>query len=79
MLLAACLRQKRALFRALDQKEEKRRWVEEAGGEEGAAPGGCPRLCVELIPLRFTREAGGRTGEHSSLSILAQLSLFPRN
>lgn len=35
MLLAACLWQKRALFRALDQKEEKRRWVEEPGDREG--------------------------------------------
>ena len=35
MLLAACLWQKTALFRALDQKEEKRRWVEEPEDREG--------------------------------------------
>lgn len=35
MLSVAFLWQKRALFRALDQKEEKRRWVEEAGNREG--------------------------------------------
>lgn len=48
MLLAACLWQKTALFRALDQKEEKRRWVEEPEdreGKRGPLPGAA-RGCV---------------------------------